>query len=64
MRCHNNMLCLALTNSLFDESTTLSMLLIKPFTIYLHNNMLECGHEYEIKISKGTIEGWKWYTAM
>lgn len=36
MRCHNNMLCLALTNSLFDESTALSMLLIKPFTIY-HN---------------------------
>ena len=27
-------------------------------TIYLHNNMLEYGHEYEIKISKGTIEGW------
>ena len=36
MRCHNNMLCLALTNSLFDESTALSMLLIKPFTVY-HN---------------------------
>lgn len=27
-------------------------------TIYLHNNMLEYGHEYEVRISKGTIEGW------
>lgn len=27
-------------------------------TVYLHNNMLEYGHEYEIKISKGVIEGW------
>ncbi len=27
-------------------------------TVYLHNNMLEYGHEYEIKISKGAIEGW------
>ena len=26
-------------------------------TIYLHNNMLEYGHEYEIKISKGQAEG-------
>ena len=27
-------------------------------TIYLHNNMLDYGHEYEIKIGKGVVEGW------
>lgn len=27
-------------------------------TIYLHNNMLEYGHEYEVRIGKGVIEGW------
>ena len=27
-------------------------------TVYLHNNMLDYGHEYEIKIGKGVIEGW------
>ena len=27
-------------------------------TVYLHNNILDYGHEYEIKISKGVIEGW------
>ena len=32
-------------------------------TIYLHNNMLEYGHEYEVKIGNGVIEGWKGKTA-
>ena len=27
-------------------------------TVYLHNNMLEYGHEYEVRIGKGVIEGW------
>ena len=27
-------------------------------TIYLHNNMLEYGQEYEVRIGKGVIEGW------
>lgn len=27
-------------------------------TIYLHNNMLEYGHEYEVRIGKDVIEGW------
>lgn len=28
-------------------------------TVYLHNNILEYGHEYEVKIGKGVVEGWK-----
>lgn len=32
-------------------------------TIYLHNNMLDYGHEYEVKISNGVIEGWKGKTS-
>lgn len=27
-------------------------------TIYLHNNVLDYGHEYEVKIGKGVIVGW------
>ena len=27
-------------------------------TIYLHNNVLDYGHEYEIRIGKGVIVGW------
>ena len=32
-------------------------------TIYQHNNMLDYGHEYEVKISNGVIEGWKGKTS-
>ena len=32
-------------------------------TVYLHNNILDYGHEYEIKISKGVIEGWNGKTS-
>lgn len=27
-------------------------------TIYLHNNVLDYGHEYEVRIGKGVIDGW------
>jgi len=27
-------------------------------TIYLHNNVLDYGHEYEVRIGRGTIGGW------